>query len=159
MIATGTFKARGCSDLEIVKSSKQETPGVRVLLQLLEGPDKGSTIEWVGWVSDKTIERTNESLGFMGYDGENPSSVKNKDVSIVIEKEQYDRQTESGQTVTNEKAVVRWINDPNAAGGRFLATTASEQAGIMQRLKAAGLAAKSRTANSAPANAEDEPQF
>jgi hypothetical protein len=157
MIATGTFKMRGCSDLETVKSSKKETEGVRVIVQLEEGPDKGSTIEWIGWLGPNSIERTSESLRIMGFDGEDKGSVKKNVFSGVLEKESYDRTTDSGETVTNEKVVLRWVNDPNAAGGRFLQTSPAESAGIMQRLKAAALAAKNHA--KAAVAPEDEPNF
>lgn len=145
MIASGSFKARG-TELAYAKSPDKGTPCVTVTVRLEEGPDKGSLIDWVGWLTDRTIARTGESLALFGYDGEDPKTVGLKEVIVVIEHEEYDRT--NGEKAT--RARVAWVNDPNGAG-RFQQMTAPEIAGAKDRLKAAMTAAKAKQPPSAVA--------
>ena len=59
MISSGTFKAHGVK-IGMAASSQKGTEAVVVSLELDEGPDKGSRIDWVGWLSEKTAARTAE---------------------------------------------------------------------------------------------------
>ena len=79
----------------------------------------GEEITWIGAFSDKTTERTIESLGHLGWTGDNLEELDNptpdalaalmpNDVDLVCEPEEYDGK----QTLK-----VRWVNAPGA--GRF----------------------------------------
>lgn len=153
MIASGTFRSKAAGPLEFVKSPDKGTPGVKVIVQFKEGPDAGSTLEWIGWLSDKTTARTGESLGYMGYDGSDPASVMRNEFISVVEHEEY---TKTDGSVA-KRPRIQWINDPNGAGGRMVPMSATEVVGAQDRLKAAMLAAKAKAA--APVNEEDIPRF
>lgn len=151
MIATGSFKARACTPISWIKSEKSGTQGAEVTFRLLEGPDAQSTLKWVGWMSDKTLVRTQEALALMGFDGENEATVQANDVLVVIDHEEY---TKADNTVA-KRARIQWINDP-AGGSRFATMDAAQVSGAKERLRAAALAAKKPAAAIAP---EDEPKF
>lgn len=149
MMSIGKFMARG-SDLRFGKFGEKGTQGAQVTMTLKEGPDVGLSIEWIGWLTDKTQARTGESLALMGYDGEDAASVGKKDVIVVIEHEPYTKNDGTPAT----RARVQWINDP-AGGGSFVPMSSAEVAGAKERLKAAMLAAKA--AKPAAASDADDP--
>lgn len=150
MIATGSYRARGIS-LDFIESPEKQTPGVKVVLRLEEGPDKGSNIEWIGWLSEKTIQRTGESLSLFGHDGEDASTITRNEVIAVIEHEEYTRK--NGEVAHRPR--VSWINDPSGAG-RFVQMGPAAVAGAKERIKAAMMAAKAKKPAVDPA---DEPRF
>lgn len=146
MIASGSYKARG-TELRFSKSPDKGTECAVVVLRLEDGPDKGAHIEWVGWLTEKTVERTGASLTLMGYDGNDPATVGKNEVSAVVEHESFTR-ANGEQSV---RARVAWINDPNGAG-RFQQMTAPEIAGAKDRLRAAMMAFKAKANALAPAD-------
>jgi hypothetical protein len=148
MLAAGTFEMRAVSDLEFVKSPEKGTPGVRVLCKYLEGPNKDSTIEWIGWLSEKTTAKTSESLAIMGYDGSDASTVKLCSFQGVSEAEEYDK----ADGTKGQRMRLQWIN----GASRMVSMNAAEVAGAKDRLKSALLALKSKQP---AAKAEDEPRF
>ena len=151
MIATGSYRAIGVS-ASLEKSPDKGTEGVRVTIRLEEGSDKGAQIDWVGWLTDKTLARTAESLALMGYDGENLETVRSKAFVVVIEHEAFTRN--NGESAT--RARVAWINDPTG-GGRMDPMNVAEVAGAKARLKAAMALAKQKSAK--PLDPADEPRF
>jgi hypothetical protein len=114
MIANGTYMARAAGPLVWGKSEVKGTPQVTVTFRIEdEGPFKGRLIEWRGYMTDATRERTGESLAILGYDplSENPDVTVVRNVAaIVIESEDYTSPT-NGKVYTNAR--VKWINDPN----------------------------------------------
>ena len=79
----------------------------------------GETITWIGFFTDKTVERTIESLLHMGWQGEDPTELADLDrdairaalpevVSLTCEPDEY-----NGEYTLK----VRWVNKPG--GGRF----------------------------------------
>jgi hypothetical protein len=152
MIATGSFASKAAGPLEFIKSPDKGTPGVKVVVELKAGPNIGERIEWIGWLTDKTTVRTGESLGIMGYDGNDAASVMKKEFIAVIEHETY--KNAAGEDKT--RARVAWINDPSG-GGRLDPMTAPEVAGAKERLKAAMTAAKAKA--SKPVDPDSEPRF
>ena len=107
MIAPGTVKARA-STMRFTNSSEKGTPGVEVVFNILEGPDKGTNVVWRGWMTEKTRVRTAESLEACGFDGENDATVTKNEVYIVIEHEEYEGKT---------RPRVAWVNDMSRGPG------------------------------------------
>lgn len=76
----------------------------------------GDSISWVGHFTDKTAERTVESLQIAGWQGDDlseldgvpASQVLTEEVSLTCEPEEYDGEW---------KLKVQWVNRPG--GGRF----------------------------------------
>lgn len=149
MLQSGTYTMQAAGPGELMKSPEKETPGVRVICRYLDGPNEGQTIEWIGWLSDKAIARTGESLVNMGYDGEDLSTVTRNKFQGVTEDEEYDKADGSKGT----RARLKWIN----GGSRMVAMSAPEATGAKDRLKAAMLAAKAAKPAAPPA--EDVPDW
>jgi hypothetical protein len=102
-------------------------------LQITEGDEKGRTLTWYGYFTDKTVERTLESMRFMGWTGEDPTNPTNLDaneVEIVVEPEDYTN--DKGETKTRSR--VRWIN---RAGGLALKTRLDDakKASLAERIR------------------------
>jgi hypothetical protein len=155
MIAFGSFRARATS-LTYGKSPEKGTPCAIVMFLLSEGPDAGHSIEWIGYLTEKTEMATAESLARCGYDGSDDSTIGRNEVQIVIDGEDYTNK--AGET--KQRSRVRWINDLSGAG-RFDAMAPHEVVGVKERLKAAMLAsrAKAAAAKGQPAGGVDEPNF
>lgn len=141
MIAAGEYKARAVS-ANMGKSQQKGTPCVTVLLELLDGPDAGKTIEWVGWVTETTKVRTAESLEVLGFDGADLSTVRGEAVA-VIEHEEYTRA--NGEMALRPR--VKWINSPNRGGAKFDALSSAESARVMGELKGLVLASRQARGN------------
>jgi len=86
-----------------------ETGSYQVGVEFLftDGPNKDSTITWYGYFTEKTKERTIESLkiaGLKGVDISDLSSLSASDtptVQIVLEEEEYQG---------NRQVKVKWVN-------------------------------------------------
>lgn len=106
----GTYRARAVQGSAMLGYSSRDTEQVAVLLRFVDGPYAQHTIGWYGYFSDKTMERTIESLRYMGWRGDDMFDLSTvgddqaEDVDIVIEHETND----DGEV----RARVRWINKP-----------------------------------------------
>lgn len=110
MLTEGNFRAKPV--MVSVKKSSTEKKFVAVTFRLEDGPDRGKSVDWQGWLTPKAQERTVKSLVAMGFDGENLSSCK-EEVIVVLENEEYE--DEEGKK--HVRARVKWVNDPNRTGG------------------------------------------
>lgn len=142
---TGTFKAK--AKRFSADPSGNGTPRVSVEFEVTDGPERGQSIWWDGWLTDKAQERTCESLvhaGWTGADFETLPGLGTKDVDLVVEEEEWP--VGSG----TKRAKVKWVNDP----GRVRHTEGAGLAGYADRMQALamGLAAKKPAAAAAPEN-------
>lgn len=110
MLTEGNFRAKPV--MVSVKKASTEKKFVAVTFRLEDGPDRGKSVDWQGWLSPKAKERTVKALVAMGFDGENLSSCK-EEVIVVLENEEYE--DEEGKK--HVRARVKWVNDPNRTGG------------------------------------------
>jgi hypothetical protein len=141
MISAGRHKARAVEGALGMTGTGKEQVGV--MMEITAGEHAGETITWYGFFTEKTIERTMESLRHMGWSGDDLSDLTGIDaneVTIVIEHETGD----DGK----ERARVKWVN----AGGGGLAMRdvmdADAAKAFAQRMKGAAIA--SRQAMGAP---------
>ena|ERR1700722_7219568 len=114
LIVEGSHMARGESLNERAAGTGNKAAVVEFRIE--DGPFKGRTIEWNGWLGEKTRERTAESLAICGYDGSDPKTISNNLVQLVIEHETNVSAT-NGKTYVNAR--VKWINDPNRSRAQF----------------------------------------
>lgn len=99
MIEAGRYKARAIEWRLGVTGGGNEQIGV--LFQL----EDGQLMTWYGFFSEKTTERTLDSLETMGWDGvsiTDPMGLDRNDVQLVVEHETNDE----GKTFPR----VRWVN-------------------------------------------------
>ncbi|HVO30759.1 MAG TPA: hypothetical protein VMV18_08485 [bacterium] len=102
----GTYKAKA-STWALAESSKG-TPEVAVEFVLTHPDMQGRSITWHGYLSEKTFNRTVESLRYCGWKGDDLSDLSGLDaneVSLVVENEEYEGETHPR---------VKWVN---RAGG------------------------------------------
>lgn len=114
LIAEGSVMARGTSLQE--RAAGTGNKGAVVEFRLEDGPFKGRTIEWTGWLGENTRERTAESLAICGYDGSDPKTISKNLVQLVIEHE-TNVSEKNGKTYVNAR--VKWVNDPNRSRAQF----------------------------------------
>ena len=91
MIKEGKKKAKSDTYLEFGKSDNGSEFCV-LTFTILEGPDAGDFIRWTGFFTEKTIERTMQSLRYCGWsnnDITNPEGLGSNVVEIVVEHEEY----------------------------------------------------------------------
>ena len=84
--------------------SSKGTKSICVRFELLSGDDaKGKFINWYGYFSEKTWERTIESLRYMGFKGDDLTELGelSQEVRIVCVVEEYEGR---------EQVKVKWIN-------------------------------------------------
>ncbi|HEY5811241.1 MAG TPA: hypothetical protein VIT91_15915 [Chthoniobacterales bacterium] len=101
------------------ESSQKQTPFIRIPAIVVDNNDqKGREIVWNGWLSDKTFDRTIESLtkAFPDWDGnletlENESfSFEGYNCEIVVESELYEGKA---------RCQAKWLN-PVGGGGKAM---------------------------------------
>lgn len=90
--------------------SKNGTPQIGVTFEIISGPAESQEITWLGFFTEKTEERTLESLRHCGWKGDDISNLgpMEEEVELVIDHEEYEGEI---------NAKVRWVNRPGA--GRF----------------------------------------
>lgn len=111
MIAEGFYKARAIVPLQFGESSQKGTPEVWTTFTLVDdGPYKNAMIDWHGYLTEKTEARTTESLGYCGYDGNDPASVMTNDVQLEIEHEVNTYKDNAGVERQGKRARIKWIN-------------------------------------------------
>lgn len=92
--------------------TKNGNPQVVVNFEILEGEQKGRRISWFGYFTDKTTQRTVESLRYCGFTGNDLAAATymplDQEVQIVIDHEEYNGKW---------SAKVQWVN--KAGGGLF----------------------------------------
>lgn len=108
-IADGTYRAQALQGaLAKTKTGKEQ---VGVLFQLMdEEGNPTHTITWFGYFTEKTLERTIESLRLCGWHGDDVSNLEgltDNEVDLVIKQEEY----EGTRTPR-----VRWVNARGSGG-------------------------------------------
>lgn len=146
MISEGKrIKARGV--IAALGKTSGGSPQVAVELEILSGPDAGHSITWFGYFTEKTQQRTIESLRHLGWKGDDLSALDGIDaneVSIEIHHEEYNGE---------QQAKVKWIN---ASGGLAMrdAMGAADAKAFAQSMRGAVIqanAAAKQRGGSAPA--------
>jgi hypothetical protein len=94
--------------------TKNGNPQVVVNFEILDGPEAGRRIAWFGYFTEKTAQRTVESLRYCGFKGNDLSAAVtqplDQEVQIVIDHEEYNGKT---------SAKVQWVNRGGGDGFRL----------------------------------------
>lgn len=137
----GTWPARAVEgDLDITNNGTEQ---IAVRFVLTDGEHKGSYITWYGFFTEKTTERTLESLRHCGWQGDdltNLDGITENDVELVIE----DEEGQDGEW----RSRVRWVNQP---GGRALKSRMDEatKAAFAAKMRGTVVAHRQKTQPSA----------
>lgn len=137
MISEGKHKARGIE--AALGYTSKGTEQIAVLLETEHGE-----ITWYGYFSEKTADRTLESLRYLGWEGDDLSDLSGisaNEVTIVVEHEA----DEDGRTHPR----VRWIN---RAGGLAMKEAMDEKAtrAFAARMKNAARASRAKVGAAVP---------
>ena len=147
-VAEGSFSARAVSPVRFIRSSGGND-GAEVQIQLLDGPSAGTMIVWQGWLGDKTLARTHESLALLGWTAQlSDDAIPPSLVKVVTENEANEFE---GKMYSRPR--IKWINDP-ARGPKFVELDAAGVQSAKARLRAVALASPAKAASP-----DDEPNF
>jgi hypothetical protein len=87
------------------KSKTKGTEQVSITFQFVGGPNDGKRMTYNGWLTEKTVERTLETLEHCGWDGVDIKAMKgfgSKNVELVIDEE--------AGTDGNMYPTIKWVN-------------------------------------------------
>lgn len=141
MLDKGYYRARALGG-EFGYSSKKGTEQVAVEFEILDESHQGERITWIGFFTDKTTERTMESLRICGWktdDVTDLQGITDNEVQLVIDHETFEGK---------ERAKVQWVNRPSSGFQMKSTMNADQKKAFAQRMK--GAAVKSRQAAAAP---------
>lgn len=140
-LANGTYRAKATQGaLGLTKTGSEQ---VGVLFRLVGEGVEGKYITWYGYFTEKTIDRTIESLricGWAGNDLEDLSGIDANEVELVVENEEWEG---------NWSPKVRWVN---RAGGFAMAAPlqATQAKAFAAKMKGAILAYDKKAGAPAP---------
>ena len=143
MLRNGKYPARAIG--AALGFTRNNSPQIAVELQITEGESAGQTITWFGYFTEKTEERTLESLRTLGWQGDDLDKLDTVtgDCSIVVEQETWEGKT---------SAKVQWIN--KVGGG--LALSAPMDAGaaraFAERMKGKVIASRQASGTQTPSS-------
>lgn len=108
MLAPGYYRAMAVE--WALGKTNGGAPQVAVRFETFEDDVPGESITWYGYFTEKTTERTLESLGYCGWTGDDITDltgVESNEVQIVVEHETYEGKV---------NAKVKWVNRPGGGG-------------------------------------------
>lgn len=138
IIPEGYYKAKPV-EMELAEAGTNKTPQVAVRFQFTEeaGELAGRTIVWYGYLTEKTLARTVESLRYMGWQGTDLSdlSTATGDVVIVVGHEEYEGKLQARVKFVNSGHAPLTKNPLDEAGKKAFARS---MAGAIAALGVAG---------------------
>lgn len=119
----GTHRARAKEwGLGVSQTGKEQ---VAVMFEITQGPCAGRHITWFGYFTDKTIERTFDSLRHCGWADDDIVALRGLDaneVDLVIEPEEYEGKLHDRVKWVNRPAQLALRDQMNAAQAADFAT-------------------------------------
>jgi hypothetical protein len=120
-ITNGNYRAKACGQVVLGESSKKGTPFIELYFEITKGEKLGGRVRWTSYFSEKTNERTIESLQYCGWKGDDLGEFSDgklhgldtNEVEIAIELEEY--QDKEGNPRLSPR--VQWVN---RGGGGYL---------------------------------------
>lgn len=151
-ITTGTWRAKALKgDLGFTLGGKEK---VAVVIEFLDEPNRGQRLTWYGYFSDKTADRTLESLMTMGWDGDDLSELKGlggAEFQAVVEEDMYEGK---------KQIKIQWINklsgDTPNLGKRM---EGGDRASFAQKMKGRALALKQQQKQAETSDPMDDLPF
>lgn len=148
MIQAGTYTAKAVGG-RFGNSGQKGTPGIAITFKIKDSTD---VITWVGWLSEKSVERTMDTLAMLGFredlDVKNnefgPEHLADKEVSIVVAMEP------GYKDATKSFPKVQWINELGGAKYGGLSSTGNA---VPPGLKGMLAAARARNGLKQPSQA------
>jgi hypothetical protein len=110
LIPKGYYKAKATKNdgayaqLGLSSAGNQQ---VLVQFEIVEGPAQGRRIAWWGNFTEKTWERTVESLRYCGFQGDELDTLPSQTLDQVV-----DVEVEHSEYLGKVSAKVKWVNAP-----------------------------------------------
>lgn len=109
----GRYKARAIAPVNLGTSKEKGTPFVECYFEITDGENKGGRARWTAYFTEKSAERTIESLQIAGWGGDDVGEFADgelhgldaNEVEIVVELEEYEKDGEKRVTPR-----VQWVN-------------------------------------------------
>ncbi len=146
----GTYRAKPIEAM-IGKSKQKNTPFVGVMYEVVGGEFNGQRLKWEGYLTEKTAERTLESLQNCGWTGDDVSvfakpeggKFLTNEVDLVVEMEKY--QGDDPAKAGKEYPKVQWVNKVGS-GPKFVGEKldVAEAAAFGQKFRGLALALKAK---------------
>jgi hypothetical protein len=110
---------------------------IGVVFEVVEGDCAGEEITWYGFFTEKTAQRTIESLRYCGWQGNDLASIDVEDipkvVQIVVEEDEYEGK---------RRLRVQWVNRDGAGLAMKTRLAGSAAASFAARMKGLCMAVK-----------------
>lgn len=152
MIETGTWRAKAVG-AELGYTSKGHEQ-VAVAVEFLDGPNAGKSMTWYGYFTERTADRSLESLMIAGWDGEDLSAltgVGTTEFEVVVELDTYEGKT---------KPRIQWINRLFGTGPALKnKMDAGARSSFAERMKGRALAIKQGLPKPPVGEDDDFPNF
>ena len=137
MIAAGKYRARvHKAELGYTQGGREQ---IGVSFALLD--HDGQFITWYGYFTDKTVERTMESLRHCGWKSDDLSDlegISDNEVEIVVDHDTDER---------GKRAVVRWVNRLGAGVAIKNVMSDDQKKAFAKKMKGAAVASRPRNSN------------
>ena len=119
-VQDGKYMAKATGEVVLGKSKKEQTPFIEFYFEVTKGELQGQKVRYTGYFTDKTAERTIESLRTCGWRGTDLSEFRSgklsgldsQEVEVVTQIEKFTN--DKGEE--RESARVAWVN----SGGGYL---------------------------------------
>jgi len=151
ILPKGKYQARGVEGAAVV--AKSGTEGISVIVEIVEGEHARRRLRWDGWLTEKTSQRTIESLRHMGWQGDMLDDLRGIDANIVEIVVDHEEREIEGELKVFPK--VEWVN--RIGGGAKISDEARMPANAARSLaerfaaQARGVKAASPAPGSKPA--------
>lgn len=135
-LTSGKFRAKGIAGA--LGYTSNGSPQVAVELRILDDGHAGDSITWFGFFSEKTQERTLESLRILGWktdDLSNLDGITDNEVSVTMEEEEYNGEV---------RLKAQWINRLGGIALKERMTPVQAKA-FAQQMKGAAIASRGAT--------------
>lgn len=147
-ITPGKWTARATSaQLGFTKNDKEQ---IAMELEFLSGPNEGLRSTWYGYFTEKTTDRTLESLLIAGWDGVDIAlcdGLGSTEFEAVVENEVYDGK---------EQTKVQWINRARSGVVLKKQMNDGQRSEFAERMKGRALAMKQKQVQGASAQVSDD---
>lgn len=155
LLRAGRYKARAVDGA--LGATKKGMPEVAIMFELTEIP--GHRLAWYGFFTEKTEDRTLESLFHCGWDGESIeqlAGITENEVELDVEVEQ--QEDKDGNKLDSWRNRVRWVNSLGGGAQMLLGNELDDatKAQFTQAMRGRALALKAKLAqgkSAAPAKA------
>lgn len=107
ILPKGRYSAKATGPAQFV-TSKGGTEGVAVEFEITKGDHAGHRMLWTGYLTDKTIDRTMDSLRYMGWKSDD--LLDTMSVGVLLDEVELDCAPEEYEGKLRTR--IQWVNKP-----------------------------------------------